>query len=139
MSRRYLWMRVLKDWRLYVAGKTVRVPVSRCHRNKRIGECVCSISIQFKRLWVLNFRKSRISRKLSLRRDCWFYLFRTKVMVISIKKGLVRKRKPSLHAAAFATVIIWSFQERSEPKVIFCHGIPMSSIQRKCQEGYYIL
>ena len=33
-----------------------------------------------------------------------------------MKKRLVRKRKPSLHAAAFATEIIWSFQERSEPK-----------------------
>ena len=34
-----------------------------------------------------------------------------------MKNRLVRKRKPSLHAAAFATEIIWSFQERSEPKV----------------------
>ena len=34
-----------------------------------------------------------------------------------MKKRLVRKRKPSLHAAAFTTEIIWSFQERSEPKV----------------------
>ena len=34
-----------------------------------------------------------------------------------MKKRLVWKRKSSLHAAAFATEIIWSFQERSEPKV----------------------
>ena len=34
-----------------------------------------------------------------------------------MKNGLVRKRKPSLHAAAFATEIIWSLQERSELKV----------------------
>ena len=34
-----------------------------------------------------------------------------------VKKRLVRKRKPSLHAAAFDTEIIWSLQERSESKV----------------------
>ena len=34
-----------------------------------------------------------------------------------MKKIVVRKRKSSLHATAFATEIIWSFQERSEPKV----------------------
>ena len=39
-----------------------RVPVSGCHRNKRIGECVRWIGIQFKRVGVLNLRKSRISR-----------------------------------------------------------------------------
>ena len=39
------------------------VPVSRCHRNKRIGECIHSIGIQFKRVGVLNLGKSRISRK----------------------------------------------------------------------------
>ena len=44
-------------------GRRKRVPVSRCHRNKRIGECVRSIGIQFKRVGVLNLRKSRISRK----------------------------------------------------------------------------
>ena len=44
-------------------GRRKRVPVSRCHRDKRIGECVRSIGIQFKRVGVLNFRKSRISRK----------------------------------------------------------------------------
>ena len=36
---------------------------------------------------------------------------------VGVKKRLVRKRKPSLHGAAFATEIILSFQERSEPKV----------------------
>ena len=40
-----------------------RVPVSRRHRNKRIGECESSIGIQFKRVWVLGLRKSRISCK----------------------------------------------------------------------------
>ena len=44
-------------------GRRKRVPVSRCHRNKRIGECVRSIGIQFKRVGVLGLRKSRISRK----------------------------------------------------------------------------
>ena len=34
-----------------------------------------------------------------------------------MKKRLVFKRKPILHAAAFATEIIWSSQERSEHKV----------------------
>ena len=38
-------------------------PVSRCHRDKRIGECVCSGSIQFKRVGVLSHRKSCILRK----------------------------------------------------------------------------
>ena len=44
-------------------GRRKRVPVSRCHRNKRIGECIRSIGIQFKRVGVLGLRKSRISRK----------------------------------------------------------------------------
>ena len=44
-------------------GRRTRIPVCRCHRNKRIGECVRSIGIQFKRLGVLGLRKSRISRK----------------------------------------------------------------------------
>ena len=44
-------------------GRRKRVPVSRCHRNKRIGECVRSIGIKFKGVGVLNLRKSRISRK----------------------------------------------------------------------------
>ena len=42
-------------------GRKKSVPVSRCHRNKRIGEYVRSIGIQFKRVGVLNFRKSRVS------------------------------------------------------------------------------
>ena len=44
-------------------GGSEYVPVSRCHRNNRIGECVSSIGIQFNRVRVLNLRKSRISRK----------------------------------------------------------------------------
>ena len=39
------------------------VPVSRCHRDKRISEFVRSVSIQFNRVGELNLRKSRISRK----------------------------------------------------------------------------
>ena len=31
-------------------GRRKRVPVSRCHKNKRIDECVRSIGIQFKRV-----------------------------------------------------------------------------------------
>ena len=31
-------------------GRRKRVLVSKCNRDKRIGECVCSISIQFKRV-----------------------------------------------------------------------------------------
>ena len=31
-------------------GRGKRVPVSRSHRNKRIGECVRSMGIQFKRV-----------------------------------------------------------------------------------------
>ena len=48
-SWRYLWMQVLKDWRLYVAvnGHRKGVLVSRSHRDKRIGKYVCSVSIQF--------------------------------------------------------------------------------------------
>ena len=36
-------------------GRRKRVPISRCHRDKRVGECVCSVSIQFKRVGVLGF------------------------------------------------------------------------------------
>ena len=41
-------------------GRRKRVPVSRCHRDKRDGECVCSVSIQFV---VLRPRKSCIQNK----------------------------------------------------------------------------
>ena len=44
-------------------GQGKRVPVSRSHRDKRIGECVCSVSIQFKRIGVLNLRESCSSSK----------------------------------------------------------------------------
>ena len=44
-------------------GRRKRVPVSRYHRNRRIGECVRSIGIQFKRVRLLNLRQSCISRK----------------------------------------------------------------------------
>ena len=53
-------LKVINCWE---DGRRKRVPVSRCHRNKRIGECVRSIGIQFKRVEVLNLRKSCISRK----------------------------------------------------------------------------
>ena len=53
-------LKVISCWE---DGRRKRVPVSRCHRNKRIGECVRSIGIHFKRVEVLNLRKSRISRK----------------------------------------------------------------------------
>ena len=39
-------------------GRRKRVSVPRCHRDKRVGECVCSASIQFKRVGVLRPRKS---------------------------------------------------------------------------------
>ena len=42
-------------------GRRKRVPVSRCHRSKRIGKCVRSIGIQFKRVGVLN-SKNRVFR-----------------------------------------------------------------------------
>ena len=53
-------LKVISCWE---DGRRKRVPVSRCHRNKRIGECVRSIGIQFKREGVLNLRNQRISRK----------------------------------------------------------------------------
>ena len=43
-------LKVISDWE---NGRRKRVPVSRCYRNKRIGECVRSIGIQFKRVGVL--------------------------------------------------------------------------------------
>ena len=53
-------LKVISCWE---DGRRKRVLVSRCHRNKRIGECVRSIGIQFKRVGVLGLRKSHISRK----------------------------------------------------------------------------
>ena len=57
-------LKVLSCWE---DGRRKRVPVPRCRRceqySRRIGECVRSIGIQFKRLGVLGLRKSRISRK----------------------------------------------------------------------------
>ena len=53
-------LKVISCWE---DGRRKRVPVSRCHTNKRIGECVRSIGIQFKRVGVLGLRKSRIPRK----------------------------------------------------------------------------
>ena len=76
-------MKVICCWE---DGQRKGIPVSRCHRDKRVGECVCSVSIQFKRVGMLNLSKSRISRHQSLWRDYWFYLVRTKAMVISIKR-----------------------------------------------------
>ena len=49
--------------RCWEDGQRKRVPVFRCYRDKRIGECVCSVSIHFERVGGLNLRKSRISRK----------------------------------------------------------------------------
>ena len=53
-------LKVISCWE---DGKRKRVPVSRCHKNKRLGECVRSIGIKFKCIGGLNLRKSRISRK----------------------------------------------------------------------------
>ena len=53
-------LKVIKCWE---DGRRKRVPVFRCHRNKRIGECVRSIGIQFKRVGELNLIKSLIMRK----------------------------------------------------------------------------
>ena len=50
-------------------GRTKRVSVSRSHWEKRIGECICSVSIQFKRIRVLNLTKSFILLKLTFFRD----------------------------------------------------------------------
>ena len=44
-------------------GQGKRVSVSRSHWNERIGECVCSVSIHFKRVGSLNVRKSSVSSK----------------------------------------------------------------------------
>ena len=44
-------------------GRGKKVPVSRSHRNKPIDEFVCSVSIQFKLVEVLDLRKSCILRK----------------------------------------------------------------------------
>ena len=70
-----------------------RTSKSRSHwdKDKRIGEYVCSVSIQFNSEGVLNVRKSCISRKWSFWRDYWFYLVRTNAMVESIKKGKGRR------------------------------------------------
>ena len=53
-------LKVISCWE---DARRKRVQVSRYDRDKRIGECVCSISIQFKRVGVLSLRKSRILRK----------------------------------------------------------------------------
>ena len=46
-------LKVISNWE---DGSRKRVPDSRCHRNKRIGDCVRSIGIQFKRVEVLSLR-----------------------------------------------------------------------------------
>ena len=53
-------LKVISCWE---DGRRKRVLVSRCHRNKRIGKCVRSIGIKFKRVGVLNLIKPRISHK----------------------------------------------------------------------------
>ena len=47
-------LKVISCWE---NGRRKRVPVSRCHRNKPIGEYVRSTGIRFKRVGVLNLRK----------------------------------------------------------------------------------
>ena len=47
-------LKVISCWE---DARRKRVSVSRCHRNKRIGEWVRSIGIQFKRVGVLGLRK----------------------------------------------------------------------------------
>ena len=44
-------------------GQEKRVAVSRSHRDKRVGECVCRVSMQFNRVGVVYPRKSYISHK----------------------------------------------------------------------------
>ena len=50
-------LKVISCWE---DGRRKRIPVSRCQGDKRIGTRVCSVRIQFKRVGVLNLRKSRI-------------------------------------------------------------------------------
>ena len=38
-------------------GREKRISVSKSHRNKRIGKCICSVSMQFNRKVMLNVRK----------------------------------------------------------------------------------
>ena len=86
LNKTLCWSWRIEGYTLLGRRRRKGVPVSRCHRNNRISECVRLISIQFNRVGVLNLRKSHISHKWSLWRDYWFYLVRTKAMVISIKK-----------------------------------------------------
>ena len=47
--------------RLYVAEKMIggREFQSKCYRDKRVVECICSVSIQFKRVGLLSLRKTQ--------------------------------------------------------------------------------
>ena len=56
-------LKVISCWE---DGRRKRVPVSRCHRNKRIGECIRLIGVQFKRVGVLGLRKKCISKTIFL-------------------------------------------------------------------------
>ena len=67
-------------------GQGKRGTASRSYRDKRIGECVCSVSIQFKSVGVLNLGKSSISPKWTFWGDYWFYPVRINATVISIKE-----------------------------------------------------
>ena len=91
-SRRYLWMRVLKDWRLYVGEKTVRGREFQSLDVIGINELANAFVQLVSNLRVLNLRKSCISRKWSLWRDYWLYLVGTKAVIISIKKGKGRRQ-----------------------------------------------
>ena len=59
----YLWMRVLKE-SSREDGRGKRVPVSRSHRHKRIGECVYSVRIQFNREEVLDVENEELTNLL---------------------------------------------------------------------------
>ena len=69
---------------LWKDGRRKIVPVSRCHRDKWIGECVSSVSIKFKRVevcWILENRIFRTNEAfgeiidfISSERNPWWYL-----------------------------------------------------------------
>ena len=50
-------LKVICSWE---DGQGKRIPVSRIHGDKRIGEFVCSVNVLFKRVGMLNLRKSCI-------------------------------------------------------------------------------
>ena len=56
-------LEILKVICCWEDGRRKTVLVSRTHRDKRAGESIYSVSIQFKSVGVLSLRKSCISRK----------------------------------------------------------------------------